>query len=148
MATIVWGVGSRKCPRLPGSYIFRVMSLTHMDERYTLCAIIPSHPLTYVGFCTVTFLYWTPIFVGYSSQYMHHKTHVLRKGDTSSNVINNFTLNNQHNQDDICIHLGNQHTYTYDNHNYPEEFNFQSNFCWYFIIYLLSKTTLIHYFSN
>lgn len=46
---------TRKCPWLPGPYTFGDMSLTWMDDRYTLCAIIPSRSLTYVGFIQLHF---------------------------------------------------------------------------------------------
>lgn len=126
MATIVWGVGTWKCPQLLGPLITKAIYIWghvfDMDrwEVLSMCNN-PFSPTNNWGFYTITFLYWTPIFeccvVGYKSQYVHHKTHVLRKGITSSIVINNYKLDNQHTQEDICIHRGYWHTCTSNNHN-------------------------------
>jgi hypothetical protein len=44
--------------------------------------------------------------------------HVLKKEWTTSSHLNKqSTLNNEHIWEDLCIHLMNQQTYTYDNHH-------------------------------
>ena len=45
------------------------------------------------------------------------KTYVQKRLDYFFNVSNYSTLNNVHNQEDLCIQLRNQQTFTSDNHN-------------------------------
>ena len=40
------------------------------------------------------------------------KTHAKRDWSTSSNIINYYTLNNEHNWENLCIQLRNQQTST------------------------------------
>jgi hypothetical protein len=101
MATIVWGVGTWKCPQLLGPSITRAIYIWRhifdMDrwEVHSMCNN-PFSTTNICGFYTNTFLYWTPIFKccvgGYKSQYMHPKTHVLRKWSHLQTLLTTINL--------------------------------------------------------